>query len=130
MKMTTEITHGIRVTVTPEYRGKKPVYTQLMHIFSYRVVIENNSSFTFQLLHRSWDIFDADAGKKEVKGDGVLGKQPVIPQGETYEYSSWCPIKSPIGKMSGFFTVLREPDKEILEVKIPQFDLVVPFILN
>ncbi len=76
-------------------------------LFAYRITIENNSQETVQLLHRYWHIFDSNAEAYEVKGDGVVGFQPILLPGDVHEYESACELKSEIGRMYGSYTMQK-----------------------
>jgi ApaG protein len=128
--MVTEITQGVKVSVTTEYQ---PVYSspsQYHYVFTYRVRIENQSENTVQLLRRHWYIHDAASKTREVEGEGVVGQQPVLEPGEQHEYVSGCNLKSGLGKMSGTYLMERIVDGRKFNVNIPEFNLVVPFKLN
>ena len=73
---------------------------------------------------------DSNGRKREVKGDGVIGKQPVLGPGESHQYVSWCPLQTTIGKMYGTFLMVRKPEDKEFYVRIPEFKLIVPTILN
>lgn len=128
--METLITEGIKVSVESYYEREKSIPDQKQFIHSYFVTIENNSNYTIKLVKRSWLIVDANGRKREVHGEGVIGSQPIIKPGQFYEYSSWCPLETNIGKMSGSYTMLREIDERLIEVKIPEFRLIAKFINN
>ncbi|MDH3648348.1 MAG: ApaG domain, partial [Saprospiraceae bacterium] len=83
-----------------------------------------------QLLKKHWFIFDSSGKVKEVEGDGVIGKQPILEPGQSHEYSSWCPLATAVGKMHGYYTMMRLDDRSLFQVGIPAFDLIAPFKLN
>ena len=85
--MVTEITKGIKVTVSTEYMEEYSSPMQHHYVFAYRVVIENQSNSSVQLKRRHWFIFDSNGSLKEVEGEGVVGKQPTIEPGENHEYA-------------------------------------------
>lgn len=124
------ITKSIKVGVEVFYQEleSKPQYNQFL--FSYRVVIENLGTETVQLLRRHWYIVDSSGRKKEVEGEGVIGKQPVLVPGQIYSYGSWCPIPSPIGKMWGSFQMKNTDTNEFFDVLVPLFQMIVPYKLN
>lgn len=128
--MITQSTAGINVSVEciyqPEYSN--PENTHFM--FAYRITIENTSEFTAQLTHRHWEIFDSIGEHKQVDGEGVVGEQPILAPGDSHQYVSGCNLKSDMGYMEGYYTMLRETDNEIFEVEIPRFNLVADFKLN
>ena len=128
--MVTEITQGIKVSIETEYQ---PVYSspsQYHYVFTYRVLIENKSENTIQLLRRHWHINDAAMKTREVEGEGVVGKQPVLEPGESHQYVSGCNLKSGIGKMRGTYLMERLVDGHRFKVVIPEFTMVAPFKLN
>ncbi len=128
--MVTAITQGIKVSVITEYQ---PFYSnpfQNHFVFSYKIRIENQSENTIQLMRRHWYIVDSIGRNYEVEGEGVVGVQPVIESGEHYEYVSGCNLSSSMGKMFGTFLVERLIDGKEMRVEIPEFNLIVPFLLN
>jgi ApaG protein len=98
--------------------------------FSYRIRIENNSEDTVQLMRRHWYIFDGTGEKSEVEGEGVVGQQPVLRPGESYEYESACNLNSELGSMHGVYTFIRQKDDVVFEVEIPRFELIANYRLN
>ncbi|WP_394175511.1 Co2+/Mg2+ efflux protein ApaG [Thalassotalea litorea] len=98
-------------------------------VFSYTITIENHGPETLQLLTRSWLITDANGNKVSVEGDGVVGQQPVIAAGQSYQYTSGSIIKTPLGTMEGFY-MLKDLHGKEHKVQIPVFRLAVPNILN
>ena len=128
--METLTTNGIKISVETFYQDdySKPVSSDF--VFAYRVTIENTSSYTVQLLRRHWYIWDSNHTTREVKGDGVIGKQPTLAPGEQHQYISWSPLKTTIGKMHGTYTMKRLTDNALFKVRIPEFKLVSPFQLN
>ena len=99
-------------------------------VFSYEVKIENNSDLRVQLLSREWYINDLLVGKHIVEGEGVVGEQPIFEIGESYTYSSWCPLQSSMGYMKGFFTFVDLLTNERFKVKVPQFNFQPGFQKN
>lgn len=128
--MVVDITKGIRVSVETEYQEDYSNPAQNHFVFTYQITIENLSDKTIQLLSRHWDIVDLNHPKKEIEGEGVIGKQPIIEPGQVHKYVSGCNLKSGLGKMSGFYTMERLVDGKKFSAKIPQFDMIVPFKLN
>lgn len=124
------ITNDIRVTVAPRF---EPDYSDLSsgrYVFSYRIEIENLSGRAVQLLYRHWNIVDSSGMFRKVQGEGVVGQQPVLQPGESYEYMSWCPIHTPIGTMEGTFEMQYLGTNVSFDVKVPRFALTAPFVLN
>jgi ApaG protein len=128
--MVTAITEGIKVTVETEYQPDYSSPRQFHYVFTYRITIENNSNYTIQLQKRHWLISDSNNVVKEVKGEGVAGQQPVLESGQSHQYVSGCNLKTGMGKMSGTYTIEKVLDGKKFEVKIPEFVLVVPYLLN
>lgn len=128
--MNTQITSGVKVSVDVIYQAEYSNPAKMHFMFSYQVTIENISDITVQLTHRHWDIFDAIGEFKTVKGEGVVGEQPVLPPGSTYQYVSGCNLKSEIGYMTGHYEMIKETDRSNFQVKIPRFNLIAAFKLN
>ena len=124
------VTHGIRITVETFYEAdmSRPVLHRYVH--SYRITIDNESEDMVQLLSRHWFIHDSNGSLREVQGEGVIGKQPLIAPGETHQYISQCPLMTDIGRMYGYYTMKRESSEEEIEVDIPEFLLIAPFKSN
>ena len=128
--MTTAITKGVKVTVETEYMPEYSSPAQYHYVFTYRITIENVGDHTIRLVSRHWDIKDATHAKREVDGEGVVGKQPILEPNEAHQYVSGCNLKSGIGSMSGYYTMERVMDGKAFRVNIPDFIMVVPFKLN
>ena len=128
--MNIQVTKGISISVETFYQEKYSNVSLNEYVFAYRIIIENLSDFTVKLLSRHWFIYNANGQVKEVEGEGVVGKQPVIQPGDRYQYVSGCPLKSEIGKMRGTYLMEREIDGKTFEVSIPEFKLISPMKLN
>lgn len=128
--MATQITEGVKVSVETVYQPEYSNPENQHFMFAYRITIENLSDHSIQVLRRHWYIFDSNGSRREVKGDGVVGQQPVIDPGEQHEYVSGCNLKSDMGTMEGNYQVFREVDGSRFDVKIPKFTLIVPHRLN
>ncbi|MEM8908326.1 MAG: Co2+/Mg2+ efflux protein ApaG [Bacteroidota bacterium] len=128
--METLTTKGIKVSVKVQYQSNqsRPVHNQ--YVFAYQIIIENKSPETVQLLRRHWHIFDSCGMRREVEGDGVIGKQPILRPGESHRYTSWCPLFSGLGKMHGTYLMERQADQTQFEVGVPVFHMVAPSIMN
>ena len=98
-------------------------------LFAYTITISNTGDETAQLLTRHWIITDAEGEVQEVRGDGVIGEQPVLHPGASFEYTSYCPLKTNVGTMHGSYTMVR-PDGDAFEAQIAPFTLAVPNALN
>jgi ApaG protein len=122
-------TQGIRVQVRSEYIAERSTPAQGRYFFAYRVRISNVGSEAAQLVSRRWVITDADGEVETVEGPGVVGEQPNLAPGESFEYTSFCPLSTPIGSMHGVYRMLR-PNGEEFEAEIAPFHLAVPTALN
>lgn len=128
--MPTCITHGIKIVVQTRYEPDHSNPVENKYIFSYHIGITNESEETVQLLSRHWYIIDSCGTKREVKGEGVVGEQPIIEPGGQHTYVSWCPFESEIGMMKGFFTMEKLIDGELIEVRVPNFTMCAKQRLN
>ena len=128
--MITLSTSGITISVECEYQSEYSNPENMHFMFAYRITIENTSDYTIQLISRHWDIFDSIGEQKQIDGDGVVGLQPVLKPGETHQYVSGCNLKSEMGYMQGYYTMIREVDSYAFDVKIPRFNLIALYKLN
>lgn len=125
-------THAIRVSVEPIYLEDQSAPEDNYYVWSYKVVIENTGEDTVKVRNRLWRIVDETGRIQEIQGEGVLGEQPVLGPGESYEYTSGAPLSTPSGIMGGIYQMSTE-NGELLDVTIPSFSLDSPFanrILN
>jgi ApaG protein len=97
-------------------------------VFGYHIRITNENNEAVQLLEREWNITDAFGISRTVKGEGVVGMKPQISPGESFSYSSYCPLVSPFGQMEG--TYLFNTTEGLVRVRIPRFYMESPFHLN
>ena len=97
---------------------------------SYWIKIENKGDFAVQLISREWIIKDANLMIKEVRGDGVIGLQPIIHPGAFHQYSSWCPVSAPVGQMTGKYKMTRLSDDHVFYVDVPALNLIYPPTLS
>lgn len=130
MTLETKTTDGITIRIGSFYEKNSSRPLHHYFAFSYVVEIENNTSFDVQLLRRYWLIRDSNADVKEVEGEGVIGQQPIIKPGAIHNYSSWSPLATPIGKMTGYYTMKRLLDGSTFKAYIPEFQLVADFVNN
>ncbi len=124
------IANKIIVKVSPGYLSEYSKPTEYQFLFTYRINISNSSSQDIQLMGRHWHIFDSYNQFKEVKGEGVIGKQPIILAGESFNYESFCELKTDMGMMWGTFLMKDLASNEMFEVKIPEFKLIQDCRLN
>jgi ApaG protein len=123
------VTNNIRVEVLSRYSPENSQPLQSAWIFQYTVRITNQGAETVQLISRHWIITDALDHINEVKGPGVIGEQPVLAPGESFKYSSWCPLKTPTGTMHGTYQMAR-PDGTQFDIEIAPFGLKAPYTVH
>jgi ApaG protein len=123
--MYSEVTRAISVSVDPFYIEEQSAPAENRWVFGYKVVIENQGSAPVQLMSRHWRIMDALGRMIEVKGDGVVGEQPLLEPGGSFEYTSGTPLPTPSGIMTGSYQMLGA-DGLWFDVGIPAFSLDAP----
>ncbi len=121
-----ETTRRIKVTVDPHYLEEHSAPDESHFVWAYNVRIENQGEETVQLRNRYWRITDSLGRVHEVRGAGVVGKQPVLKPGDVFEYSSGTPLTTPSGIMVGSYE-MRTADGQNFEVEIPAFSLDSPY---
>jgi ApaG protein len=124
-----ENTRNIRVEVLSRYSAENSQPVHGKWVFQYTVRITNQGAETVQLISRHWIITDATDQVNEVKGEGVVGHQPVLAPGESFKYSSWCPLETPFGSMHGSYQMANADGSEF-DVEIAPFALRAPFTVN
>ncbi|MEW6990229.1 Co2+/Mg2+ efflux protein ApaG [Colwelliaceae bacterium 6441] len=127
--MTQKLSEAISVLVNTAYIPEHSNKLEKRFVFSYTITINNDSDKAVKLLTRYWLITDANEDTSTVAGEGVIGKQPVIPPGKSFQYTSGCVLKTPVGTMQGHYQMLDDSNKSI-QVEIPVFRLALPNILN
>jgi ApaG protein len=125
-----QITEGIKVSVETEYQSDYSNPEKDHYVFTYKILIENHSSFTIQLLRRHWLIYGILGDSREVEGEGVLGQKLILEPGEFHEYVSGCHLKYGVGKMLGTYLMERIIDGRQFRVNIPEFTMIAPWKLN
>ncbi len=128
--MISEISEGVIISVETFYQPDYSNPTNHEFMFAYRITIENSNAFPIKLRRRHWFISDSDGSNKEVEGEGVVGVQPQINPGETYQYISGCNLRSEMGKMSGSYLMENINTGNQFSVNIPVFKMVVPYKMN
>lgn len=117
------VTRGIRIQVEPHFDPLRSNPVESLWFFLYTVTIDNHSSETVQLLSRRWIITDEEGRVEEVRGPGVVGEQPVLEPGESFRYTSGCPLRTPTGTMHGTYQMVTSGGEA--------FDAeIAPFILS
>ena len=120
------VTRDIRVTVETEYAPGRSSPAQNRWFFLYTIRLTNQGRETVQLISRHWIITDAMGQTEEVRGPGVVGKQPVLEAGESFEYTSGCELKTPFGSMRGTYQMMTDK-RENFEIQIPLFTMTEPY---
>lgn len=121
--------HDIQVQVKSEYLEEQSNPAESRYVFAYHVRITNSGSRAARLLTRHWVIMDGEARIQEVRGDGVVGEQPQLEPGASYEYSSGAVLETPVGSMHGSYGMI-DPSGQTFEAPIPAFTLAIPRVLH
>ena len=124
-RMYRAVTRQIEVTVEPNFLPERSSVEKREYFWSYTIVITNTGAETVQLRTRHWIITDASGRKQEVRGEGVVGEQPVLAPGERFEYTSGVPLPTASGFMSGRYQMVSESG-ERFEIDVPTFSLDSP----
>jgi len=122
-------TNGIRVQVTTKFLSERSSAGDNDYWFAYFIRITNVGEQTAQLVSRHWIITDSDGEVEEVQDDGVVGKQPVLQPGTTFDYNSFCRLKTPVGTMHGSYQMVT-PAGGTFDARIAAFTLAIPYALN
>lgn len=123
------LTQDIEVSVEPYYLEEQSDPDDGRYVWGYRVAITNHSDRSVRLVNRYWHITDQNGQVDEVTGPGVVGEQPQLRPGDTYEYSSGCPLDTPSGVMFGHYE-METDEGDLFEVAIPAFSLDAPGMLR
>ena len=123
------VTAGIRVDVSARFIPERSNPTDREWFFAYTITIANQSDRTVQLLSRHWVITDADGKVEEVRGPGVVGQQPILKPGQSFEYTSACPLATSFGVMQGTYQMVT-PDGDRFDIAIAPFSLHEPYAIN
>ena len=121
--------NNIEILTRPDYLPDRSDPIKSYYFFSYQIKIVNRSVETIQLLSRYWHIVDGQGRAEDVYGPGVVGKTPILKPNDLFEYTSFCPLPTPLGFMEGSYRMLDESGKEF-DVPIERFQLVAPQVLN
>ncbi len=120
-----EVTRGVRVAVQPVYLEDQSQPERNHFVWAYRVTIANEGGETVRLLTRHWKITDGNGRLQEVRGPGVVGEQPVLAPGDSFEYTSGTPLSTPSGIMAGSYR-MRAASGETFDAAVPAFSLDSP----
>jgi ApaG protein len=123
------VTRGVRVSVQAEYAPDKSRPAQSEWFFLYTVRISNEGMEPVQLVTRHWVITDGTGRVEEVRGPGVVGKQPTLKPGESFEYTSGCPLPTSFGVMEGTYQMVSESG-DLFDAKIAPFTLSEPYTVH
>ena len=129
MQHSEALTRGIRVRIDSRFESGRSDPEAGTWFFSYTVRIRNEGHETVQLISRHWIITDADGEVEEVRGPGVIGQQPVLAPGQSFEYTSGCPLGTSFGTMQGTYQMVSRSG-EAFDVEIAPFALSLPFAIN
>ena len=121
--------YEIQVTTEVEYIPEQSSEEQDRYVFAYTITITNTGSIPAQLISRHWVITDAANSVQEVRGLGVVGEQPLLKPGESFEYTSGSAIATPVGTMKGTYQMVAE-DGTKFDADIPEFTLSMPRVLH
>jgi ApaG protein len=121
--------YSISIEVAPQYLPDQSAPEKSQYAFAYTVRVSNNGDIAAQLISRHWIIDDGNGRRVEVKGLGVVGHQPLIKPGDSFEYSSGTPLPTPTGTMRGSYFFVAE-DGERFDVPIDEFLLAMPHALH
>jgi ApaG protein len=127
--MASEQKYSITVTVNVRYIAEQSDEAASRYVFAYSVNIANTGGIAAQLLNRHWVITDGENRVQEVRGPGVVGQQPRIRPGNSYDYTSGTAIATPVGTMRGSYQMIAE-DGTVFDAPIPEFTLSVPRVLH
>ena len=122
-------TDGVTVRVSVSYLPEQSEPERGRWFWAYHIRLENEGADSVQLLTRHWVITDGRGARHSVEGEGVVGEQPVIEPGASFDYVSGCPLATPSGAMHGNYRMVRE-DGAIFDVEIPRFSLFAPAVLH
>lgn len=128
--MQTLITQGIEVNVETFFQPEHSSPRDGAFVFAYHISISNHNLFTVQLLRRKWTITNGFGDVRKVEGEGVVGRQPVLYPGDSYQYVSGCDHITPIGMMYGTYVFQNKATGQEFEVSVPVFKMEAPEILN
>ena len=123
-----EIASQVQLDIKTHFDRSVILKDETQFVFSYKIRISNNSKRDIQLISRSWLILNARNDRKSVKGQGVVGKQPILEPGQSFTYSSWCPLNTALGKMNGQYTFKDLATGEMFNVDIPDFIFQADFV--
>lgn len=119
------LTEHVRITVKPEFLESQTRPDEGKYVWAYTITVENTGPETITLLTRHWIITDAHGRRQDVRGDGVVGEQPTLAPGQSFQYTSGCPLTTPSGMMVGSYGMITSTGRPF-DVAIPAFSLDSP----
>ena len=123
------VTDGVRIRVIVRYSNERSQASRSQWVFDYTVTISNERTDAVQLVSRHWIITDGSNNVQEVRGLGVIGRQPTLAPGESFEYSSMCPLSTPFGSMEGRYQMVTA-DGDFFDAMIATFELSAPYTVH
>jgi ApaG protein len=123
------VTRGVHILVRSEFIPYRSDPDSNSYFFAYHITIRNDGEEPVRLISRHWIIADASGNEQEVRGLGVVGKQPRLESGQSFDYTSACPLPTPVGSMRGAFQMSTDGG-ETFDASIAPFTLAVPGVLN
>jgi len=127
--MSETITRDVCIKVQPRYVLEQSDPANQQYLFAYHISIRNQGHETVQLISRHWIITDGEGHTEEVRGPGVVGYQPTLKPGEEFQYTSGCPLTTPVGTMHGSFQMVTAEGQNF-DAMIEPFRLAIPRVLN
>lgn len=124
--MFSKVTHSIKVTASPQFLDQHSEPDEDHFVWAYTIQLENNGEETVQLLNRHWKITDAHGLTQEVRGQGVIGEQPVLKPGEAFRYTSGTALGTSSGIMLGEYE-MENPQGQRFSIEVPAFSLDSPY---
>ena len=121
--------YEVAVSAVPQYIAEQSDPARDNYVFAYTITIENVGTVAAQLISRHWIITDAVGEEQEVRGLGVVGKQPLLKPGESFQYTSGSALSTPVGTMKGSYQMVAE-DGTHFDAEIPEFTLAMPRVLH
>ena len=122
-------TRKINITVNPYFLDDQSEPDEQHFVWAYQVTIDNQGNEKVQLKNRYWKIIDSNGSEQEVKGEGVVGEQPILNPGEKFEYTSGTPLSTPSGFMEGYYEMETNKGSKF-DASIPLFSLDIPYTSN
>ncbi len=127
--VTQETRYAIDISVETQFLAEESSPADNVYSFAYTVTITNRGNIPTQLISRHWYIEDDAGTLKEVRGLGVVGQQPLLKPGESFQYTSGSQLPTPVGRMHGSYFFVAE-DGERFDAEVPAFDLLMPRVLH